>query len=106
MAAGGRGLEALEMLMGIVSRLMEQQEARYPFAALELLALLLEDEVSRTHLGTYVGAVRVTAIAQMLKRMRFLFVVLQIQSRGLPVSHLPLGFLGFLFKNAACFHMR
>ena len=44
--------------MEIISRLMEQQEAQYAFAALELLMSLLEDDDCRSQLGAYVGAVR------------------------------------------------
>lgn len=49
--------KTLEVLMSIMSRLMEQQEPRYSVAALELLGLLLQDEICRPRLGNYVGSV-------------------------------------------------
>ncbi|CDJ62423.1 hypothetical protein, conserved [Eimeria necatrix] len=47
------GLNALSKLMNIFSLLVEQQDPRYSFTALELLALLLDDDTCRPLLGPY-----------------------------------------------------
>ncbi|OEH77044.1 hypothetical protein cyc_04277 [Cyclospora cayetanensis] len=52
-AASPGSPDVMEMLMKIVSRLLEQEEPRYGFSALELLGLLLDDDTCRPLLGNF-----------------------------------------------------
>lgn len=48
--------------MNIFSLLVEQQDPRYSFTALELLALLLDDDTCRPLLGPYADKVGISAL--------------------------------------------
>ncbi|CDJ28095.1 uncharacterized protein EMH_0037830 [Eimeria mitis] len=57
------GPHVLSKLMNIFSLLVEQEDPRYSYTALELLALLLDDDTCRPLLGPYVDKLTMTCIA-------------------------------------------
>ncbi|CDI85590.1 hypothetical protein, conserved [Eimeria praecox] len=62
-ASSTGGLHVLAKLMNIFSLLVEQEDPRYSYTALELLALLLDDDSCRPLLGPYVEKLTLTCIA-------------------------------------------
>ncbi|CDJ46071.1 hypothetical protein, conserved [Eimeria brunetti] len=62
-ASSTGGLHVLAKVMSIFSLLVEQEDPRYSYTALELLALLLDDGTCRPLLGPYVDKLTVTCTA-------------------------------------------